>query len=412
MNLRVISTLTSGRISGVDTFVIHLTEGLREQGVDARIVLTHPDKVELDRMPIESSAPIETLPREWRSKRRYRRRALRAYLLAQSPCIYLPNYDYDHSPISAFLPDEIQTVGILHSDDAMHYDHVVQLGRFWNAVVAVSQRIADTTRQLGLVDDRLHTIPYGIPRQAGSTRAARGPNDPIQLLYVGRLEQSQKRVMDLVAILEELTKRGVSTVLTMVGDGPMRGEIERRAADAIAQGRLRLLGTRPNAEMPEHYRAADVFLLTSAFEGLPVSLLEAMSFGCVPVVTDVRSGVNEVIRSGSNGFLVEIGNIPRFVEIIADLAKSPARREALASAARQMIEEGPHSVDRMVEQYVDLFRHMAEERERGGFRRPEPYFGELTVRHWQCRIRRNVRRLTGQTLYLPLEPQAAQPPKS
>ena len=393
MNWRVISCLTSGRISGVDIFAFHLTEGLLRRGIDARILLTHPDRVELDRLPLPASVPIDTLPKEWRSKRRYRRRALREYLKSQAPCIYIPNYDYDHSPISATLPREIYTIGIVHSDDPMHYDHVRQLGRFWDAVVAVSHKIAETTSALPRVEGRLHTIPYGVPCPADLTVRRHEPGKPLQILYVGRLEQTQKRVLDMPLILDRLKEERVPVVLTMVGDGPARAALEAAARQHLKDGTLRLLGTKLNEEMPALYQSADIFLLTSSFEGLPVSLLEAMSFGCVPVVTRVKSGVSEVVKEGETGCLVDIGDVEGIAKRIAELAAHPALRDKLASGALSFIHQGEHSVDRMVERYIDLFAHITQQSERGEFQRPTPFFAELFVRRWQCRVRRNIRRI-------------------
>jgi glycosyltransferase involved in cell wall biosynthesis len=393
MNWRVISCLTSGRISGVDIFAFHLTEGLLRRGIDARILMTHPDKVEIDRLPLPQGVPIDTLPKEWRSKRRYRRRALREYLKSQAPCIYIPNYDYDHSPISASLPPDIYTIGIVHSDDPMHYDHVFQLGRFWDAVVAVSQKIADTTSALPRIEGRLHTIPYGIPCSHEVSPRDHGLDKPLQILYVGRLEQTQKRVLDMPRILDRLKEKGIPAVLTLVGDGPARTALEEAGRDHISAGNLRLLGTKPNDEMPALYQAADVFLLTSAFEGLPVSLLEAMSYGCVPVVTHVRSGVSEVVHDGKTGCLVNVGDIDGIADRLAELEKNPVLRQSMSKGAAEFIKQGEHSVDRMVDRYLDLFHHITRERAAGAFERPDPYFAELFVRNWQCRIRRNMRRL-------------------
>ena len=399
MNWRVISCLTSGRISGVDIFAFHLTEGLVRRGVDARILMTHPDRIELDRLPLPTGVPIDTLPKEWRSKRRYRRRALREYLKSQAPCIYIPNYDYDHSPISATLPAEIYTVGIVHSDDPMHYDHVRQLGRFWNAVVAVSQKIAHTTSTLPRVEGKIHTIPYGVPCLNNLPTRSHESGRPLRILYVGRIEQTQKRVLDMPRILDKLKEREVPVVLTIVGDGPARAELEVAARHHIEDGTLRLLGTKLNEEMPALYQEADLFLLTSAFEGLPVSLLEAMSFGCVPVVTHVKSGVSEVVIEGQTGCLVEVGDIDGIASRIAELAANPDLRKTLAEGALSFIHQGEHSVDRMVDRYLELFANITKDSQSGIFQRPEPYFAELFIRGWQCRVRRNVRRLMARAGY-------------
>jgi glycosyltransferase involved in cell wall biosynthesis len=393
MRLRVVSTLTSGRISGVDVFAMHLTEGLAKRGVDARLLFTNPDRVEIDRMPLPPSATAEQLPEESRGKRRRRRRALREYLTAIAPCIYLPNYDYDHSPVCASLPDSVATIGIVHSDDPMHYDHVRVLGRFWNAVVGVSSHTTRAAANLFPRPDRVFRIPYGVPVLPSFTpRADRKPGE-IRLLYVGRLEQSQKRVLDMVELLDRLVRRRVPARLTLVGDGPARSKIEESGRRHVESGALRLLGTRRNDEMPEMYLDADVFLLTSAFEGLPVSLLEAMAFGCVPLATNVKSGVPELVQEGVNGLLVDVGDVEAMADRIERLQREPAEIERMGEAARRSMEAGEHSLDRMVDRYLELFAVVESDLRRGKFRRPRPFPGELAYRRLQCRVGRNIRRL-------------------
>jgi glycosyltransferase involved in cell wall biosynthesis len=406
MGWRIVSTLTSGRISGVDIFVMHLTEELRRRGHDARILLTRAGKEEVDAMPLPTSAPVDSLPPAWRRKRRHRRHALREYLISLGECIYMPNYDFCHSPISARLPATVRTVGILHSDDAMHYDHVRQLGRFWNRIVTVSQRIAETCRAIDVPADKLLTIPYGIPVPSEPRSVGREPRDPIQVIYVGRLEQTQKRVLDMVAIMDRLADRGIPFRMTMVGEGPMRSAIEAQASPHMAAGRLTLAGTIPNDQMASQYQNSDIFLLTSAFEGLPVSLLEAMGHGCVPIITRVESGVSEVVQSGTNGELVAVGDIDAFVEVIARLQQNPDQQREMARKAHRTLAAGGFSLPRMVDRYEELFEEMMHESSSGRYERPAPYLGELWLREWQFRFERNWGRLTGRKRYPPQRPKS------
>lgn len=395
MTLRVISTLTSGRISGVDVFAFHLTSELVRRGVDARVLLTNPDRVEIDRMPLPTGVPVEELPIERRRKRRHRRRALTDYLASAAPCIYLPNYDYDHSIVSARLPESICTVGIVHSDDPMHYDHVRLLGRFWNAVVGVSAHTTETAAGLFGRRDRVFRIPYGVPVIPTVGPGTKRRSDRLRLLYVGRIEQSQKRVFDMLALLGLLERRGLSAQLTVVGDGPARVEFEQRGRRHIEEGRLRVFSTRPNEEMPELYLDADVFLLTSAFEGMPVSLLEAMAFGCVPLVTKVKSGVPELVREGVNGLLAEVGDIEGMADQLQRLQRRPDEIERMGVEARKTIEIGEHSLNHMVDRYLELFELLTEDVATGRYRRPRPVPGELPYRRIRCRVRRNWIRWIG-----------------
>jgi glycosyltransferase involved in cell wall biosynthesis len=104
------------------------------------------------------------------------------------------------------------------------------------------------------------------------------------LLYAGRLEQGQKRVLDLLTLAQVLAARGVPFRLRIVGDGPDRAALCARAPALGATGEHVSVETGvPPDRVPELLRAADVCLLVSAYEGTSLFMLEGMAHGCVPV---------------------------------------------------------------------------------------------------------------------------------
>ncbi|MFO0947786.1 MAG: glycosyltransferase family 4 protein [Planctomycetota bacterium] len=394
MTLKVISCLTSGRVSGVDVFATHLTRGLRSLGVDASILLTEPDEQVPDPMRLPVDIPVAVLPVQPRDSGRTRRRTLFAYLESQAPCIYIPNYDYRHSIVSARVSDKVTVVGIVHSDDPMHYDHVVRLGKYWNAVVAVSPTIARKSTVLEKnIADRVFTIPYGIHPPARFPKRDHNASAPLRIIYAGRLEQNQKRVMDFPKILDELERRGVPVRLMLVGSGPSFKDLVDLSERHLDAGRLTILSTMPNHEMVNLYEGSDVFLLTSNFEGLPMSMLEAMSHGCVPVVSDIESGIPEVIENGQNGFRVPVGDIRGYADRLEQLQRDSALRHHLSRRAHDTIIEKDYSVERMARQYAELFERLHHQSQAGQFRRPRAFYGEPMVRKLLLQAERKVRRI-------------------
>lgn len=385
--------MTSGRVSGVDVFALHLTRGLMARGVPARILLTDPGEPVSDRLPLASDVPVDTLPAVKGEKGRDRRRRLREYLVARAPCVYLPNYDYSHSSVCAHLPPNVLTVGIVHSDDPMHYDHARRLGRYWDAVVAVSDLVGRRTLAVnrGLAG-RLSVIPYGVVPAINCPPRHRSPDQPLRVLYAGRLEHAQKRVLDLVRILDCAADRGVSIQLTVVGLGDAKEDVERAGRRRLQDGTLRLLGAVPNVEMTDLYRGADCFLLTSAFEGMPVSLLEAMGQGCVPVVTDVESGVPELIRDGINGFLLPVGDIFGFCRRLEELKHDTEMTQRLSIAAHGSIIKGGYTVERMVGAYESVFAQARVAMTEGRFHRPKAWPGVDALGRLYFRLERKWRR--------------------
>ena len=134
-------------------------------------------------------------PRRWR--------AMIDYLEARAPCIYIPNYDWQYSCVVPRLSKRVGVVGIVHSDDPAHYEHIDRLGAYWNAVVWVSPAIAEhLVASYPGVSNGLTTLPYGVAVFARvlPARPVRA-NSPLRLLYAGRLNQHQKRVLDLPAMV-------------------------------------------------------------------------------------------------------------------------------------------------------------------------------------------------------------------
>jgi glycosyltransferase involved in cell wall biosynthesis len=297
-------------------------------------------------------------------------------------------------------------VGVVHSDDPPHYEHALRLGDSWNAIVAVSDAIArEVTALAPALAPRLATIPYGVPMPRRGARGARAPG-PLRIVYAGRIARHQKRALDLPCIADALTALGVDFEIVVAGGGPDQADFLRAAASHLMDGRIRFVGAQPNDAVLDLFSRADVFVLPSSFEGLPVSLLEAMAHGAVPVVADVRSGVRELIRDGENGFLVPVGDVRRFAERIALLARDPARLAGTSARALASVEAGPYSVEAMCDAYVALFERVASTpfaRPISGVRPPADLTGlrawlppELpTLAQLQARVRQGARRLGG-----------------
>ena len=356
---RIIVAIPGGQISGVDTFATHLVRGLCKRGFDARIVglrtLDHAQGLPLaDDLVIDDLGMTDDFswPKRWKT--------MTDYLESLSPCFYIPNYDYDYSGIAPSLSAQVKVVCIGHSDDPVHFEHCLRIGRASDAVVGVSAAIS---RFLAVADStlvpRLHTIPYGIPMPPMRPVHHATEGSPLRIAWVGRLVQHQKRATDMLAIARLLDERRVPFELFAFGEGPARSIMETEGSDLMASGRLAFPGKLANAEVLKILEGFDAFLLTSSFEGLSLSLLEAMSRGVVPVVSDIRSGVPELIVDGVNGLIAPIGDVARFADHLEYLYKKPVERLRMSVAAYRTVEDGGYRVEDMIDRYVELFRSVS-----------------------------------------------------
>ncbi len=128
-----------------------------------------------------------------------------------------------------------------------------------------------------------------------------------------------------------------------------------RLATFLKQGQAAMHGIVTNDAVHNAMYAGDVILLTSNYEGLPLALLEAMARGCVPVVSDVQSGIPGLIRRGENGFRVTVGDISGFVDTLVNLATDGDLLRRVGREAYLTIAKGPYSVERMASAYAKLF---------------------------------------------------------
>ena len=372
MEFKVIFTTPSWDLSGVNTFTANLIEELSNCGITAILLITNPPRQNTDyTMPLPSNIIVEKLAVEERDNWKIRWQKMIDYLEQKAPCIYIPNYDVNHSCISPKLANSVGIVGIIHSDDPFHYDHVSRLGEYWNGIVSVSKAIEKKAVEFcPNISQRSYIIPYGVNVPETWQQRTLDVLAPLKLVYAGRLVQKQKRVFDLPKIVETLLEMGITVELTIIGDGS-EGEQLRDICQPLTQkGTIRFLGTLANEKVLELYEQNDIFILTSDFEGLPVSLLEAMARGCIPVVSDIESGVPELVQNGVNGFRVPIGDIEQFAKTIAGLERDLERRREISLNAYRTIKEGGYRTEDMVKQYIDLFGHVMQEAESGVYTRP------------------------------------------
>jgi glycosyltransferase involved in cell wall biosynthesis len=141
--------------------------------------------------------------------------------------------------------------------------------------------------------------------------------------------------------------------LLVRGDGPERPALEHRAAELGVADRVRFLGTGTRDDVIELFRAVDVALVTSAWENLPHTLLEALAAGTPVIATDV-GGIPEVLHDGENGLLVPAGDVDAVAAAIERLARDDALRASLAAAAAPSVEHlaEPRILSRIVQAIV------------------------------------------------------------
>jgi len=228
-------------------------------------------------------------------------------------------------------------------------------------LVGNSDAVVDYYRKLGVPEDRLERIYSGVADEPppavdpADVRVEIGfPPDAKLALFAGRLAP-QKRVGDLLKVLDLLQHVQPDLRTAIVGEGPMRRELEKLAGQYDLAEKVRFLGHRD--DVPRLMAAADVVALTSEYEGLPNVVLEAMMLG-KPVVATAAPGTTEVVVDGATGVLAPIGDIPLLARGLRDLVRDPRRAQALGAAGRARA-LADFRADAMVARFADLYERLA-----------------------------------------------------
>ena len=154
--------------------------------------------------------------------------------------------------------------------------------------------------------------------------------------------------------IRRLADLGVDATLCLIGDGPDRDQLERRAHELQIARRCLFLGYQE--DVGRFYDAIDVLLLPSANEGTPVSVIEALAAGRPAVATRV-GGVPDVVRDGVDGFLADVGAVDVLAERLAELAADPERRATMGAAGRERVLTR-YAVERLVDDVDQLYRRL------------------------------------------------------
>jgi glycosyltransferase involved in cell wall biosynthesis len=226
-------------------------------------------------------------------------------------------------------------------------------------VFAVSNFARDLLRaRLPAPDrDRVSTAYVGIPTALFRPEPPPPDGDGLQLLCVARF-QEKKGIDTLVDACALLRDRGLPFRLQLVGDGPLRAELETQVARLGLSGHVALPGPMPQEEVARAMNACHLVVMpcrrdrTGDMDGIPTVFMEALATGR-PVVSCAVSGVPELVRDGETGLLVPPDDPGALADAVARLAADPALRARLGAQGRALVER-QHDQDRNARRVVQL----------------------------------------------------------
>lgn len=231
-----------------------------------------------------------------------------------------------------------------------------------DAVTANSSYTAGLIRELH--DRPVDIVPFGATVEAPtSTPPPRPEEPPARLLFVGRLVE-RKGIHHLIDAIS-LLPNDISVFTSIVGEGPMRGELEARAREAGVAESMEFTGFVEGDRLAREYAEADIFVLPAApdakgdVEGLGVVLIEALAHG-KPAVASAAGGIVDIVRHEETGLLVPPADPRALAEALTRLIRHPELARSLGRRGREYVAER-FSWPAIIEDLVTVYERVISE---------------------------------------------------
>lgn len=226
-------------------------------------------------------------------------------------------------------------------------------------VIAVAEEIKTfTLRSFPFMNEKKFEVIYNgvdeqkfvqAPDSSGMRSELHIPQDAPVIGFVGRLTE-QKGLRYLLEAAVQLRSSSPGIYFVIVGDGELRNDLQR-LSESLELSNVIFTGF--HRDVKKYMCMFDALMLPSLFEGLPVTLLEAMAVG-MPVIASRVGGIPEVLKDGVTGFLVEPQNVQQLVQKTEEMIKEPNKRTAMGLAAKELFTK-KFSAAAMVKYTEDLY---------------------------------------------------------
>lgn len=215
--------------------------------------------------------------------------------------------------------------------------------------VAISNMVADSiSKEYSIAEKDIPVVYNGVDCERYSLPKVE--NENINLISAGKL-YAVKNYGFLIDCFCELCKFTDNVHLTILGDGVQRGELEAKIEENHLQEKITLAGLVGDVE--KYLASADIYVASSTYEGLPLTVLEAMASGLPVISTDV-GGISEVVKDGENGILVSPGDEIGYVNALKNLVFDEEKRMRFACASKTYSQK--YDIKQMVDGYEKLYQ--------------------------------------------------------
>ena len=366
-NLSVLFLITGLAYGGAETQLVNLATRLKKRGWEVRVVSMLSPQAFTEELK-EAGIPLSTL-----NMRRGVADPRAVFRLVKILREWRPDIVHSHmihANLLARVTRLFYKIPVLISTA-----HSIDEGGRWREIAyRLTDSLADLTTNVSQAaveryirvgaapKDKIIFVPNGIDtsrfkpdRDTGwRLRNELGIDNYFVWLAVGRFEAA-KDYPNMLQAFKMVVDKKQDTLLLLAGQGSLLEETRKLANELDLEDKVRFLGVR--RDVPDLMNAADAYVMSSAWEGMPMVLLEAEACGLPVVATDV-GGNSEVILNNKSGYIVPPGDSEALAAAMMKMMSLPeAERRAMGRAGRAHIEAN-YSLERVVDQWEELYREL------------------------------------------------------
>jgi glycosyltransferase involved in cell wall biosynthesis len=354
MDIAFVNRFAGINRGGGEMWALNMAEGLEELGATVTFYVGKPLRSELPE-PIEQFEYVEVPTPHLRDiayeapkgiggmladldKQIFTKQTVRQLKKNNHDLIHINGHPQFARYVSEFdVPFSIKLNGPLHS---LWYDYINPFGSSYTLLSYFDLIIATgiTTEKIQQnISQEVYTINPGVDTDEFTPKGPTVDMGTPSILFVGRFVPAKNLTL-LVEAFADVTEQFPSAELMLIGDGPLRNKIEERIRELRIQDQVRMPGYVDNADLPQYYRSADVFALSSRRENHPITLLESMSCE-TPVVAPNIGAISDIVDDGTNGLLYQSDDLGSLSKSLRQLLSDNSVRSQFGDIARKKVQD-------------------------------------------------------------------------
>lgn len=223
--------------------------------------------------------------------------------------------------------------------------------------------VSDSLKQLliknGCPENKIQTHYSGVYINKFNRKNSKARDNPVKIMSTARLVE-KKGLKYAIKAIYNLKMQGEEVIYSIIGDGPLKGNLKRLIKDLNAESYIKLLGSKSQEEVIQHLSYVDIFLAPSIVdsngdqEGIPNSLKEAMLME-IPVIGTNHSGIPELIKHHENGLLVSEKDEKDLANKISYLIKNPKLMSYFGINGKQKVAES-FCIHKLTDQLIEIYK--------------------------------------------------------